>query len=197
MSSRRSSWCSRSPRYRAEVLEETRALLMKLTGKRKIDETPAALHEVMEQLRAGEARARREGDRLGRRRRGFPRPTAFDEGKEALESVLALANPMHRVKEIHARAEDLKRGVECNRPARDVSARSGAPAFTELKSLRRRSSGHRAPPAAGRRSPGLPRRVRDRAFGRAVRRDRHLEADPGRQGKRGAGASDTTLALAE
>ena len=32
----------------AEVLEETRALLMKLTGKRKIDETPAALHEAME-----------------------------------------------------------------------------------------------------------------------------------------------------
>jgi hypothetical protein len=26
-----------------EVLEDTRALLMKLTGKRKIDETPAAL----------------------------------------------------------------------------------------------------------------------------------------------------------
>jgi hypothetical protein len=37
---------------------------------------------------------------------------AFQLGKEALESILALAGPIHRVKEIHARATDLSGGVE-------------------------------------------------------------------------------------
>jgi hypothetical protein len=115
----------------AEMLEETRALLMKLTGKRKIDETPAALHETMELLGR---------DKLTRADKvidwadpaGLPRPKAFDEGKEALESVLALANPVHRVKEIHARAEDLKRGVESIDQLAIFREKWGT-AFTELR----------------------------------------------------------------
>ncbi|MGH6952583.1 MAG: BREX system P-loop protein BrxC, partial [Alphaproteobacteria bacterium] len=81
----------------ADVLEETRALLMKLTGKRKIDETPAALHEAMEAFgRDKLARAEKVIDWADPA--GLPRPKAFDEGKEALEGVLALTNPLHRVK---------------------------------------------------------------------------------------------------
>jgi hypothetical protein len=117
----------------AEVLEETRALLMKLTGKRKIDETPAALHEAMEQFGRNElARAEKVTDWA--EPAGFPCPKAFNEGKDAIESVLALANPVHRVKEIHGRAEDLKRGVE----AIDQLAtfrEKWRTAFTELRSF--------------------------------------------------------------
>jgi hypothetical protein len=117
----------------ADVLQETRALLMKLAGKRKIDETPAALHEAMEVFgRDKLARAEKVIDWADPA--GLPRPKVFDEGKEALESVLALANPMHRVKEIHARADDLKRGVESIDQLATFREKWGT-AFTELKSF--------------------------------------------------------------
>lgn len=117
----------------AEALEETRALLMKLTGRRNIDETPAALHEAMETFgREKLARAERVTDWANPAE--LPRPKAFDDGKEALESVLALTNPVHRVKEIHARADDLKRGVESIDQVATFRDKWG-PAFTELKSF--------------------------------------------------------------
>jgi hypothetical protein len=94
-----------------EVLEETRALLMKLTGKRKIDETPAALAELMETF-GKEKLARAEKVIDWAQPAELPRPRGFDEGTEAIGSILALANPFHRIKEIHARAEDLTRGIE-------------------------------------------------------------------------------------
>ncbi len=117
----------------AEVLQETRALLMKMTGKRKIDETPAALHEVMEELG---------GDKLARAERvvdwaepaDFPCPAAFDEGKEAIESILALSNPVHRVNEIHSHAEDLRSGVESIDLVANFREKWGT-AFTEVKTF--------------------------------------------------------------
>ena len=116
-----------------DVLEETRALLMKLTGKRKIDETPAALHEVMETFgRDKLARAEKVDDWA--EPAGLPRPSDFGEGREALESVLALTNPVHRVKEIHARADDLKRGVASIDELSTFREKWG-PAFTALKSM--------------------------------------------------------------
>ena len=95
----------------ADVLEETRALLMKLTGKRKIDETTAALHEAMETFGR---------DKLARVERvidwadpaGLPGPRPSTKGKRLWRACLPSPNPMHRVKEIHARADDLKCGVE-------------------------------------------------------------------------------------
>jgi hypothetical protein len=116
-----------------EVLEETRALLMKLTGKRKIDETPAALHEVMETF-GREKLARAEKVIDWAEPADLPRPAAFDVGKEALESVLALSNPVHRVKEIHARSEALKRGVESIDQVATFREKWGL-AFTELKTF--------------------------------------------------------------
>ncbi|HXG33320.1 MAG TPA: BREX system P-loop protein BrxC [Bryobacteraceae bacterium] len=116
-----------------EVLEETRTLLMKLTGKRKIDETPAALHEAMETF-GREVLARAEKVLDWAEPAGFPRPAAFDEGKEVLEGVLALTAPVHRVKEIHARAEDLKRGVEAIDQLSAFREKWGA-AFTDLRNL--------------------------------------------------------------
>jgi hypothetical protein len=116
-----------------EVLEETRALLMKLTGKRKIDETPAALHEVMDAF-GREKLARAEKVIDWAEPADFPRPAMFDEGKEALESVLALSNPVHRVKEMHARAEALKRGVDAIDQVATFREKWGT-AFTELKTF--------------------------------------------------------------
>jgi hypothetical protein len=130
----------------ADVLEQTRALLMKLTGKRKIDETPAALHEAMETFgREKLARAEKVIDWADPA--GLARPKAFDEGKEALESVLALTNPMHRVKEIHTRADDLKRGVELIDQLAAFREKWG-PAFTDLKSFATELRGieHMLPP---------------------------------------------------
>lgn len=131
----------------AEVLEETRALLMKLTGKRKIDETPAALHDVMETF-GREKLARSEKVIDWAEPADLPRPAAFDEGKDALESVLALSNPVHRVKEIHARADDLKRGVEAIDQVATFRERWGT-AFTEVKTFANqlRAIEHLLPPS--------------------------------------------------
>ncbi|MBI2837087.1 MAG: BREX system P-loop protein BrxC [Acidobacteria bacterium] len=116
-----------------EVLEETRTLLMKLIGTRKIDETPAALHEAMETY-GREKLARAEKVIDWGAPAGLPRPAAFDEGKDALESILALSNPMHRVQEMHARAEDLKHGVDSIDQVAAFREKWGT-AFTELKAF--------------------------------------------------------------
>jgi hypothetical protein len=116
-----------------EVLEETRTLLMKLTGKRKIDETPAALHEAMEVF-AREKLARAEKVVDWADPADLPRPAAFDDGREALEEVLALANPVHRVKEMHSRSAELKRGVEAIDQLATFREKWG-PAYKELKAL--------------------------------------------------------------
>ena len=117
----------------AENLEETRALLMKLTGKRKIDETPAALHEVMEAF-GREKLARAEKVIDWAEPADLPRPKTFDDGKEAIESILALSNPVHRVTEILARSEDLKRGIEAIDQVATFREKWGT-AFTETKAF--------------------------------------------------------------
>jgi hypothetical protein len=115
------------------VLEETRALLIKLTGQRKIDETPAALYEVMEELGCDKlARAEKVVDWA--EPANFPLPAAFDDGKAALESILALSNPVHRVNEVHARADALKSGIESIDQVATFREKWGT-AFTELRTL--------------------------------------------------------------
>lgn len=94
----------------SEMLEAVRAALIKLTGKRKIDETPAALHDAMQTFgdeKLGLARKVRDWAEAAT----FPLPSSFENGMEAFSGVLALTNPNHRVKEIHARGEDLKNGT--------------------------------------------------------------------------------------
>jgi hypothetical protein len=94
-----------------ETLEAVRAALITLTGTRKIDETPAALHDAM-QVFGDEKIALAKKIRDWAEAASFPLPAGFTEGLEALSAVLALSNPVHRVKEIHGRAEDLRRGAE-------------------------------------------------------------------------------------
>lgn len=93
-----------------EMIETVRALLIKLTGKRKIDETPVALHEAMQAFGA-ESLAQADRVQEWSEAAGYPLPAAFTEGRETLRSILALTNPVHRVKEVHARADDLTQGI--------------------------------------------------------------------------------------
>jgi hypothetical protein len=89
-----------------EVLERARAALIQLTGRRRIDETPAALHEAMEEFgRAKLERAQRaqEWAELV----NFPIPQAFTEGVDAFEEVLGFTNPMQRVRQVYERRETL------------------------------------------------------------------------------------------
>ncbi len=116
-----------------EVLEEVRALLMQLIGSKKIDETPAALHQAMETFgRDKLARAERAAEWAGLA--DFPVPAGFAEGGEALKDVLGLTSPVHRVNAIHARGEDLKRGVSTIDRVAEFRERWG-PVFTEVRGL--------------------------------------------------------------
>jgi len=84
-----------------DVLTEVRTLLIRLTGKRKIDETPAALATEMESYgkdvleKAGEVS-------LWSGAAGFPLSETFRSGHEIFEKIVALTNPIHRTREIHA-----------------------------------------------------------------------------------------------
>jgi hypothetical protein len=93
------------------ALEEVRGFLIKLTGNRKIEETPAALHEAMEQFGREELR---KADRVAEwsDAAGFPRPTGFESGRETLREILTLTTPAHRVTQIRAKGRDLLEGVE-------------------------------------------------------------------------------------
>ncbi len=90
-----------------DVLTEVRTLVIKLTGKRKIDETPAAIAEEMETFcnrmleEAGKVR-------LWAEPAGLPLPEAFRVGSETFSKILALTNPTHRVNEIHAQRDQLE-----------------------------------------------------------------------------------------
>ena len=90
-----------------DVLTDARTVVMKLTGKRKIDETPAALSDEME------AFCRDMLDRAGKitlwaEPAGLPLPAVFLEGREAFEKIRALTTPSHRVAEIHAQRARLE-----------------------------------------------------------------------------------------
>lgn len=117
----------------SETLESVRALLIKLTGKRRVDETPAALHEAMQAF-GSEKLTQAEKIRDWADVATFPLPAAFDEGKDALETILALTNPVHSVKEIHARADDLKCGLVAIEQLAAFHEKWRV-AFTEVKQL--------------------------------------------------------------
>lgn len=117
----------------ADALEEVRALLMTLTGKRKLDETPAALHEAMD-IFGKEELAKAEKVRDWADAVGLPMPETFAQGQEALEGILALTNPVHRVKEIQTRAEELRRGVDVIGQLVTFREKWGA-AFGDVKAL--------------------------------------------------------------
>ena len=90
-----------------DVLTDARTVVMKLTGKRKIDETPAALSEEMGNF-CGAMLEQAAKITLWAEPAGLPLPAVFLEGREAFEKIRALTTPSHRVAEIHARREKVE-----------------------------------------------------------------------------------------
>jgi len=79
-----------------------RKALIALTGIRKIDETPAALADAFGVF-ATELLGKAQAAATWAEPAGLPLPELFKEGRETYGDLLALNNPLHRVKELHAR----------------------------------------------------------------------------------------------
>jgi hypothetical protein len=117
----------------ADVLTEVRSVVIKLTGLRKIDETPSAIFEVFGKFCE---------DMLGQAARvalwaepaGLPLPAAFIEGREVFGKILALTNPTHRVNEIHAHKDNLEVYAHTIRTLNNFVTTWGK-AYTEIRGL--------------------------------------------------------------
>lgn len=114
-----------------DVLTEVRSLLIRLTGVRKIDETPAALSSAMEAFskEVVDSGAR---TALWSEPADLPLPSDFFDGKEVFENILALSNPMHRVSEIHAQREHLEQYVAVIQ-AQSTFVEKWGKVFTEMR----------------------------------------------------------------
>lgn len=117
----------------ADVLTEVRTLIIKLTGTRKIDETPAAIAEKMETF-CQEILAQAANVTLWAEPAGLPLPTAFVEGREVFSKFLALKNPTHVVNEIHAQRDNVEAYAHAIRSLSHFVATWGT-AYTEIRNL--------------------------------------------------------------
>jgi hypothetical protein len=115
----------------ADTLTEVRALLMKLTGKRKLDETPAALAGEMETF-GKDLLDKADRTALWAAPAGMPLPAAFRDGRDAFAKILALTNPVHRLTEVHARKDLLEDYAAAIRAMAAFVERWGK-AFTEMR----------------------------------------------------------------
>jgi hypothetical protein len=128
-----------------DVLIEVRKLLIELTGVRKIDETSAALSLSFEDL-GKELLAKAAKVSVWARPADFPFPDSFREGKEKIQEILDLTNPMSRVSEIHAHKEILRSGSNALRALAAFHEKWGA-AYTEMNGFAVNLNGieHRLP----------------------------------------------------
>jgi hypothetical protein len=114
-----------------EILVSVRKQLIALTGNRKIDETPAALATAFEEF-ATDLQQKAQRAQLYAKPARLPLPAHFVEAQEAFSKILALSNPMHRVKEIHATQDHLRQYTAAIRLVADfVEKRSEA--FTDMR----------------------------------------------------------------
>lgn len=113
------------------VLTEVRTVLIRLTGKRKIDEVPAALASEIEgtakQLADQASRAA-----LWAEVATLPLPADFRDAKELYDKVLSLTNPIHRVRELHASRDRLETSAEVIRRAAAFTDKWGK-VFTDMR----------------------------------------------------------------
>jgi hypothetical protein len=116
-----------------DVLTETRKFIMKLAKKRGIDETPAALCEAAGSL-ATAILGKADAVHLWAGGSGMRLPADFTEGEEAWRKVVALTNPIHRVKEVHTEQETLSAGHQAIETHADFQQHSGT-LFTEMVGL--------------------------------------------------------------
>jgi hypothetical protein len=85
------------------VLITVRTLLIKLTGNRKIDETPSDITAVSVKYLTD---IKKKGDdaMIWAKAANFPLPEFFTAGMETMETLLGLTNPVHHVKEWEAKS---------------------------------------------------------------------------------------------
>jgi len=116
-----------------DVLTEVRSLLIKLLGKRKIDETPAALAAAFEVF-GNNILDQADRTFLWAEPAGLRVPNDFDEAKETYEKIISLTNPMQRVNEIHAHKDDLEIYTEAVRDLATFVEKWGK-AYTGMREL--------------------------------------------------------------
>ena len=113
------------------VLTEVRTVLIRLTGKRKIDEVPAALAAEIEgtgkQLAEQASRAALWADVAT-----LPLPTEFRDARDLYDKILSLTNPVQRVREMHAARNLLEPSAEVIRRAAAFTDKWGK-SFTDMR----------------------------------------------------------------
>jgi hypothetical protein len=108
-----------------EVLTETRSFLMRLSKKRKLDETPAALSEEAGAL-ACSVLAQYKTLSVWADAVGLPLPAELADGVEAWRKVESLTNPLHRVLEVNASRAVLEKGLDLVTTYSDFQTKHGA-----------------------------------------------------------------------
>lgn len=115
----------------ADVLTGVRTLVIKLTGNRKLDETPSAISEKVgpfcQELLEQASRAA-----LWAEPAGLPLPADFVAGREVLGKISALTNPTHRVHEVHAHKDKLEAYAHAIRTLSSFVTTWGK-AYTEIR----------------------------------------------------------------
>jgi hypothetical protein len=113
------------------ILTEVRTVLIRLTGRRKIDEVPAALASEIEgtakQLAEQASRAA-----LWAEVATLPLPAEFRDAKDLYDKILKLTNPVQRVREIHASCALLEPSAEVIRRAAAFTDKWGK-SFTDMR----------------------------------------------------------------
>lgn len=89
------------------VLIAVRTLLIKLTGNRKIDETPSDITVASVKYLA-EVKKKGDDAQIWANAANFPLPEFFKTGMETIETLLGLTNPVHHVKEWEAKSPTIE-----------------------------------------------------------------------------------------
>jgi len=112
------------------ILNEVRTFLIRMTKRRNIDETPAALSEAGENL-ANTILDKSNKLRLWADGSGMPLSKDFVEGEEAWNKILFLKSPTHRVREIHSSQTLLETGYKSMELHAEFQTKSGS-IYTEM-----------------------------------------------------------------
>jgi hypothetical protein len=89
------------------VLTAVRSLLIKLTGNRKIDETPSDI-TIAAQGHLTNVKKKGEDAQIWANAANFPLPESFKAGMESIKTLLGLINPIHHVKEWEAKSPTIE-----------------------------------------------------------------------------------------
>lgn len=118
------------------ILIDTRTFLIHLARRRNIDETPAALSETAGEL-ARRILDKADAVRLWVAGSRMPLPGDFVEGEETWRKVMALTNPVHRVREVYDAHSTLEMGYQAIEAHAAFREHHGTQ-FTELVQFRSR-----------------------------------------------------------